>query len=111
MIQFYKQYIHPSSPLRAKLAIHLSAQTPAETGATPATDLVLGVVEKGMKVLGLNGTKNEDQADTETAETEENGTIPFVITDVRQFKSMLQVSAGAQPVKHISEFEESDAKL
>ncbi|KAG6018861.1 hypothetical protein E4U41_003534 [Claviceps citrina] len=33
------------------------------------------------------------------------------ITDVRQYKASLPVSSGARPVKQISEFEESDAKL
>lgn len=67
-----------------------------------------------MKVLGLN----KDRQDREDGEIigeikkrEGNGTTPFIITDVREFKSRMQVSAGPQPVKHISEFEELDAKL
>jgi insulysin len=39
---------------------------------------------------------------------EGNGTARFIITDVRTFKAMLQVSAELQPVKHISEFEDLD---
>jgi insulysin len=100
MIRFYQQFIHPSSPLRAKLAIHLKAQTPAPNATV---DAVTGTIEKGMQVLGIG-------KDTEIQGVE-NGTTPFVIIDVRQFKSMLQVSAGPQPVKHISEFEELDSKL
>ncbi|KAA8563848.1 hypothetical protein EYC84_011863 [Monilinia fructicola] len=47
---------------------------------------------------------NKDRKDAEdgeaiTVNVEGNGTKPFVITDVRQFKSMLQVTAGPQPVK------------
>lgn len=59
--------------------------------------LDLDVSEKGE----LNGEIRE----------EGNGSTPYIITDVREFKSMLQVSAGPQAVKHISEFEDLDAKL
>lgn len=108
MLEFYNRFILPSSPLRSKLAIHLNAQTPSSNG----TSAVASVVDKGMKVLGLN-KDHKDQEDGEAIEVkpEGNGTTPYVITDVREFKSKLQVSAGPQPVKHISEFEELDSKL
>lgn len=67
-----------------------------------------------IKVLGLNKT-HEDVDDVEdggvvTVKLEGNGTTPVVITDVRAFKSGLQVSAGPQPVKHIVEFEELECQ-
>jgi insulysin len=88
--------------------IHLNAQTPVSTD----TSDVAGVVEKSMKVLGLNND-HKDQEDGEAIEVkpEGNGTTPYVITDVREFKSRMQISRGPQPVKHISEFEELDSKL
>jgi insulysin len=100
MIEFFNHNISPSSPARSKLAIHLNAQTP-ET-----------VVEDGMKTLAINKDKKDDE-DGEVApvKQEGNGTTPYIITDVREFKSKLQVSAGPQPVKHISEFEELEPKL
>ena len=71
-------------------------------------------IEKGMKVLSLNKDR-QDQEDGEIVgeikRKEGNETTPFIITDVREFKSKMQISAGPQPVKHISEFEELDAKL
>lgn len=102
MIQFYDQFILPSSPLRSKLAIHLIAQGTSLPEVKPEEQSILAV--------------NKDRKDAEdgeaiTVNVEGNGTKPFVITDVRQFKSMLQVTAGPQPVKHISEFEELDSKL
>ena len=108
MIEYYNRFILPSSPLRSKLAIHLNAQTPSSDGTSAVAD----VVEKGVKALGLNKDR-KDQEDGEAIEAkpEGNGTTPYVITDVREFKSKLQVSAGPQPVKHISEFEELDSKL
>jgi insulysin len=90
MISFYKKYIDPTSPDRSKLAVHLVAQAsaPADSGDSTV----------------LNG-------DTTLTTAKGNGTVPYIIKDVREFKSMLQVSAGPQPVKHISEFEELDSKL
>ena len=107
MIEFYQQYIHPSSPARSKLAIHMAAQSPSSD--TSAVEEVIG---KDMKILGLNKDhKDEEDGETVSVNTEGNGTTPYIITDVREFKSMLQVSAGPQPVKHISEFEDLESKL
>lgn len=101
MIAYFTFFILPSSPTRAKLAIHLNAQT-------PATD----AVENGLKTLALNkNKKDEEDGEVVPVKTEGNGTTPYIITDVREFKSRLQVSAGPQSVKHISEFEELDSKL
>jgi insulysin len=108
MIEFYNRFILPTSPARSKLAIHLVAQTSA---ATPSGVTV--AVEKGMEALGLNN-KTQDEGDGDEvseAKVQGNGMTPYVITDVRQFKSMMQVSAGPQPVKNITEFEELDSKL
>jgi insulysin len=112
MTTFYSYFIHPTSPARSKLAVHLIAQTPGSSLSTEKP--ITAAIEKGMKVLGLNKDRH-DQEDGEIIgeikKKEGNGTIPFIITDVREFKSKMQVSAGPQPVKHISEFEELDAKL
>lgn len=106
MIEFFKHYIHPTSPTRSKLAVHLNAQTPQKEAGTST------VSEKVENVLGLNKS-HVDAEDGEVVKVEAagNGTTPYIITDVREFKSKLQVSSGPQPVKHISEFEELDAKL
>lgn len=105
MTQFFSHYILPASPARSKLAIHLNAQNTKAADAVP-------VVENGVKALGLNkDKKDEEDGEVVPVKTEGNGTTPYIITDVREFKSRLQVSAGPQPVKHISEFEELDSKL
>jgi len=69
-----------------------------------------------LKTIGLtknNAGPKDSNEDGEVVpvKPEVNGTTPILITDVRQFRSMLQVSAGPQPVKNISFFEELDAKL
>ena len=82
------------------------------SGIAAVVENSTAVLEKGLKTLGLNkGKKDEEDGEVVSAEIQGNGTVPFIITDVREFKSKLQVSAGPQPVKHISEFEELDAKL
>lgn len=107
MIDFYKRLIDPKSPLRSKLAVHLHAQTtsPAEAGVP--------VVSKAMESLGLSKKAGNSHAEEDypAPTVEPNGTTPYVIKDVRNFKAMLQISAGPQPVKHISEFEDLDSKL
>ncbi|TAQ87722.1 hypothetical protein B7494_g3941 [Chlorociboria aeruginascens] len=113
MIEYFSHYIHPSSPARAKLSVHLIAQassTETETETEPSG--VTAVLEKSMKALGVKQDKQSDE-DEEVVLTkvEGNGTEPVAITDVRDFKAKLQVSAGPSPVKHISEFEELDSKL
>jgi len=109
MIEFFNHFIHPTSPARSKLAVHLNAQTPTKNGDSST---VTAVVEKGMETLGLNKGKHSwEDGEVAPVKAEGNGTTPYIITDVRAFKSKLQVSAGPQPVKHISEFEELDSKL
>lgn len=107
MVEFFSHYIHPSSPARAKIAVHLNAQAKGEEASG-----VTAIVEKGLHALGLNkDRKDVEDGEAISVKPQGNGTTPFVITDVREFKSKLQVSAGPQPVKHISEFEELDSKL
>jgi insulysin len=129
MIEFYKHFIHPSSPARSKLAIHMKAQSPPSSDTSTVMEVVgkvmevvgevvgkvMEVVGKGLKVLGLNkdpkGEEDGEVASVASVDVEGNGTTPYIITDVREFRSMLQVSAGPQPVKHISEFEDLDSEL
>ncbi|CZR61550.1 related to insulysin precursor (metalloendopeptidase) [Phialocephala subalpina] len=105
MVDFYQTLIDPKSPRRSKLAVHLHAQS----GESEASSVPVG---KAMEKLGVSKTCNAKEEDSyPQPEVEPNGTTPYIIKDVRTFKSMLQISAGPQPVKHISEFEELDSKL
>jgi insulysin len=40
-----------------------------------------------------------------------NGSTPIIIDDVRDYKASLAVSAGARPVKDLSEYEDLGSKL
>jgi insulysin len=87
MVDFYTTHIVPTSPLRAKLAVHLVAQ---------------GVGDK---------PKENAAPDGETETIPGNGTEPYLIENVRDYKSRLVASAGARPIKELSEFEDLDLKL
>lgn len=87
MVEFYTTYIVPTSPLRAKLAVHLIAQ---------------GVSDKTKEAAATDGEKETVPG---------NGTEPYIIEDVRDYKSRLVASAGARPFKELSEFEDLDSKL
>jgi insulysin len=100
MVDFFEYYISPSSPCRAKLAVHLHAQGTSKKSPT-------GTVEDDMKALKLT---SDDKTKHETP-VKGNGTKPWVIDDVRAFKSKLAVTPGPQPVRDLSEFEETDSKL
>jgi insulysin len=120
MLEFFLHYIAPSSPVRAKLAIHLHARGVSEV-STPVEKLpaevsatgVNGTVEKGIDMLKIDskpaGTTNGVASDAggPTAPVSE----PHLIENIRDFRSRLVMSAGPQPVKDLSEFEELDSKL
>lgn len=125
MVEFYKHYIHPNSAQRAKLAVHLIAQgtapavVAAESSSTsekPIVNATTSILEKGIQALGLNKTTKAEQVDGSKADDadgkkEINGTTPILITDVRDFKARLQISAGPRAVRELSEFEELSTKL
>lgn len=88
MIHFFRTFIDPKSPERAKLAIHLIAQG-VSADATPAEEAVA----------------------QEEVPVPSNGAELVIIENVRDYKAGLVVSAGARPTQQLSEFEDSDAKL
>jgi len=112
MIQFFEHYVSPSSTKRAKLAIHLHAQ--GSSAAPPTTSNLVEktamVVAEGLKAL-KEGSSNVDDTIAKTEDTNGVAANAYVIGNVRDFKSMLAVSAGPQPVKDLSEFEDIDSKL
>ncbi|RSL60589.1 hypothetical protein CEP51_013736 [Fusarium floridanum] len=94
MVEFFNKYFDPASSERARLSIHLHAQGKAE-----------GV------------EKRQEEAQKKADEEAPAGDIPSAIstaveiTDVRVFKANLPASSGARPVKDVSEYEDTDAKL
>ncbi|KAJ8107438.1 hypothetical protein ONZ43_g6733 [Nemania bipapillata] len=86
MIDFYKTFIDPSSPSRAKLVVQLIAQ-----GASSKTEV--------------------DAKKEEVTPPISNGTKPVLITSVRDFKARMAATAGPRAVHDLSEFEELDSKL
>ncbi|KAH8587197.1 Metalloenzyme, LuxS/M16 peptidase-like protein [Bisporella sp. PMI_857] len=84
MVKFYDTFIIPTSPTRSKLAIYLNSQVISSAG------------------LEKSSTKPEQEAKEALSDkVEGKSTTPFVITDVREFKSKMVVSKGRQSVTHI----------
>ncbi len=115
MIEFFQHYISPSSPARAKLCIHMYAKgvsgvfSPAET----TTQEIIKVAKKGSAMFKVGTDLAKEINGVGSHEDTLNGVSPkpYVIDNVRDFKSRLAVSTGARPVKDLSEFEELDSKL
>ncbi|RKF74782.1 putative zinc protease mug138 [Golovinomyces cichoracearum] len=105
MIEFFKHFIDPYSPQRSKLVVYLEAQTSVMESSTSNSGKEEDVnkLQNSLNIEGDSVAANPSLFD--------NGTTPYIITDVHEFKSKLPVSIGPQPVKHIREFEESESKL
>ena len=158
MVEFFNRYIHPSSPQRAKLALHFVAQAKSDVSTRQISELVAALdlnddraalaaldlqarlsaahhdeaqemekleqyllhdlkvteskiaaaVEAWKKLhdqnAGLNGVKDAPPPSS-------NGSTPVIIEDIRDYKAGLTVSAGARPVKDLSEYEDLGSKL
>jgi insulysin len=125
MLEFFLHNIALSSPARAKLAIHLHARgvsevsTPIERTPTEVNIKELNdTVEKSIDMLKLeskpggttNGVTANGVAHSEI-EPKAAASEPYLIENIRDFRSRLVVSAGPLPVNDLSEFEELDSKL
>lgn len=88
MIDFYKTFIDPTSPTRAKLVVQLIAQ-----GASPKAE------------------EADDAKKDEVTPPISNGTQPVLITSVRDYKARMAATAGPRSAHDMSEFEELDSKL
>lgn len=114
----FRYYIAPTSPARAKLAIHLYAKgvsgdsSPSET-AVLTLPKVAQIVEKGISMLRLGSSVDRatDENNSAANPADEKSHNLYIIEDVRDYKSRLAVTAGPQPMKDLSEFEDIDAKL
>lgn len=100
MIEFFEHYISPSSPARSKLAIHLDAQGVSGT-PTP------GEGPAGEPMEAPDPSVDPFSSQAQLVERRK----AYVIENVRDFKSLLSVSAGPRPVKALSEFEVLDWRL
>lgn len=129
MIAFFNEYVDPSSPARAKLAVHMHALGKSKSAtANPAcleevkpiaeklgekAEVVAGIVQDGVKqveeeLAKIGLVKNGEGSKEENAG---NGVEAVEIKDVRYFKASLAVTPGPLPVKDLSEFEELESKL
>jgi insulysin len=96
-----------SAPLVGAVMAYLTED--AKIPAAKATS----VVQQGMLLMQATQAKSEEQTllTSQKPTPAESKNKPILIEDVRAFKSTLQLSLGPQPVKHLSEYEETEAKL
>lgn len=88
MIEFYSTYIRPTSPVRSKLVVQLIAQS-----------------------ISSKAKEAEESSNGDATTIYSNGTEPLLIQSVRNYKARLSVTAGARPIRDLTDFEEIDSKL
>lgn len=95
-------------PQEKRQSVHLLREY-LEAEKRISSEALESVMEE-IKKLGLS---QADQSEAASGSTNSISAVDSAqeITDVRHFKAGLLASSGARPVKHISEFEETDAKL
>lgn len=136
MVEFFDTYIAPSSPSRAKLAIHLLAKgvsksstpaptpTPTTSAAAPEPAAIASLADKmasaaleaagavTKSIVGEKAVAEKVAATNGTGDiVDGNGQKVTIIEDVRAYKAGLAVTPGPRAVKDLSEFEEKIAKL
>jgi insulysin len=125
MLEFFLRYIATSSPARAKLAIHLHARgvsevstpiekIPAEVNATEVNGTIengIGMLKIDSELAGIMNGVTPNCVASGASRPRTPVSEPYLIENIRDFRSRLAVSAGPQPVKDLSEFEELDSKL
>ena len=102
LLEFFLQYIHPFSSTRAKLSVHLIAQT--FTGASAAIE-DNAATEKNSGAAA-SPAEQDVIAVNRRVPSVYSARTPIKIEDVKAWKASLQLSAAATPVKSLSEFEE-----
>lgn len=101
ILECFKKYLSPASAERARLSVYLYAQGKGkdadqeETKETGASEVASK--EKEQPDVSANGKTAIDEA--------------IEIEDVYAFKASLAATPGARPVKDLSEYEDTDAKL
>lgn len=88
MVGFFDQRIHPASPTRAKLSIHLVAKTSARHDVNKVAE----VMEAGGAVDGCEASDSRAK-------------LPTKIGNVKSWKDSLPLTMAAMPVRGVSEFE------
>ncbi|PYH69811.1 uncharacterized protein BO88DRAFT_414297 [Aspergillus vadensis CBS 113365] len=99
ILEFFNQFIYPSSSTRAKLSIHLIAQ--ASNGYSAA----VGYSAAGEENVDASALRRnqDDAAVIEHKRPVSPATIP--VDNVRKWKASLPLSPAATPVKGLAEFE------
>ena len=99
ILEFFNQYIHPSSSARAKLSIHLIAQ--ASTGDSAAA----GYCAAGEKNVDASALRRDQDAVAVNGHKRSVSPATIPIDNVGKWKASLPLSPAATLVKGLAEFE------
>ncbi|KAK3316094.1 putative metalloprotease [Apodospora peruviana] len=102
MPKFFDQYIHPSSATRAKLSMHLIAQTTKSCSKAAAS---VKVEEDGAGAAAaavING--HHDNMGSSALSSSTKNPAPVVVQDVSTWKAALPLSTAPNPVKGLGQF-------
>jgi insulysin len=113
MVDFYTQYISPSSAQRSKFSVHLHAQSKTNE---PALDgeksCAVAANQIELAKLAMDDANPSLPAESEVlsefsnvrGSTEASQTVD--ITDIGAFKASMRLSTGVKPVRPLEEFVE-----
>ena len=114
MITFYDRYISPTSPSRAKLSVHMLAQSTISNIALPKPSAQEDEgLDTGPPALEDGNLVDTDASKKGSAATQafKEGCEIVTIGNVHVWKAGLQASAGPRSVRPLYEFEELDAEV
>ncbi|PWY80090.1 hypothetical protein BO83DRAFT_459862 [Aspergillus eucalypticola CBS 122712] len=100
ILEFFNQYIHPSSSTRTKLSIHLIAQAPSRDSAAT------GYCAAGEKNVDTSALRRDQDAVAVNGHRRSVSPATIPIDKVRKWKASLPLSSAATPVKGLTNFEE-----
>ncbi|GLA67965.1 insulinase (Peptidase M16) [Aspergillus tubingensis] len=98
ILEFFDQYIHPSSSTRAKLSIHLVARTSTEDSAAA------GYSAAGEESVDASALRENQDAVAVKGHKRSVSPTTVPIDNVGKWKASLPLSPAATPVKGLAEF-------
>jgi insulysin len=110
MVDFYANYIAPSSAERSKLSVHLHAQSKTNGHALDGeTSFAVAADKIEWAKLPLDDTNPSLPAEAEVLSEFSNvrdSSQSVSITDIAAFKASMRLSTGVKPVRPFEEFVE-----
>ncbi|KAI6246750.1 putative zinc protease [Erysiphe necator] len=109
MIDYYQHFIDPASQSRSKIVVCINSQL------TNDKISVISKRENCKEKIPASSLDNRSQTkedhELETLSHSKDNNLPYIITDIHEFKSRLPCTTGPLPVKPLSEYIDKESKL